>query len=428
MIARPRPGLYALTVDADIERAMRPAVAFVIALLLVGCTDRPIATAVRHAAAPLASTAAGTNPAAGQDRIPDDTTTPDLTPIMSRVEATFSPTLSQVAIPADAFSTASDAVHPDVACDAASLNGARCWATYTPYMSSDPTWENPSFLTDAADTTWRLPNGVTNPVIPWPGVGAYNSDPDQGFDPGTGRLVTFYRRVDASYNNIFITSTGDGQTWSQPKLAFRELNHNAVSPAVVIDARRNARVWYVQSGVGCSSPTTSVAMRTASPDSGQAFEDAVWSAPVTVQMSQPGFAIWHMDVIALPREAGYLALLASHPSTSDCASDDLWLAISPDGVRWRVFPVPILWRGMAEAKKLGIQTWYRSAMRYDPATDMLHIWPSAFTVNSRWNIYHAQANFTNLLRVLMAAAPADQPSADLHRASRVAAAVRARMP
>jgi hypothetical protein len=408
---------------------MRSPAAIAAAVLLVGCTDRPIATAVQRAVAPAAgAAAAAANPTPGLDRIPNDTTTPDLTPIMSRVEATFSPTLSQIAIPADAFSTASDAVHPDVVCDPASWNGARCWMTYTPYLNSNPTWENPSFLAASADTSWTLPPGVTNPVVPWPGVGAYNSDPDQGFDPGTGRLVTFYRRVDGTYNNILIMSTADGRTWSQPKLAFREVNHNAVSPAVVIDAQRNARVWYVQSGVGCTSSTTSVAMRTARPDSGQAFEDAAWSDPVGVRMSQPGFAIWHMDVIALPQASGYLAVLASHPTGSDCASDDLWLAISPDGIQWRVFAVPILWRGMAAAKKLGIQTWYRTAVRYDPATDILHIWPSALTVNNRWNIYHAQANLTGLLRTLMAATPADQPAADLHRASRVPNAVRARMP
>ncbi len=402
---------------------MRSAIAIVTVALLVGCTDRPMPTAVRVDAD------AGRGPARpGQDKIPNDTTTPDLTPVMSRVEAAFSPSLTQIAIPPDGFSAASDAVHPDVACGDSTWNGARCWITYTPYLNSDPTWENPSFLDAGSDTSWMLPTGVRNPVIGWPGVGAYNSDPDQAFDPGTGRLVTFYRRVDGVYNNILVTSSGDGRTWTEPKLAFRELNHNAVSPAVVFDAGRHAHMWYVKSGIGCTASTTSVRMRTASPDPGQAFEDAVWSPSVGVQMSQPGFAIWHMDVTALPRGAGFVALLASHPSTSDCASNDLWLAISPNGLKWRVFPVPILWRAMAAAKRLGIRTWYRGALRYDARNDMLHIWPSALDVNNRWNVYHAQANFSRLLRVLMAATAADQPSADLHTASRVPATIRTHMP
>jgi hypothetical protein len=275
---------------------------------------------------------------------------------------------------------------------------------------------------------WSAPAGVTNPVIPWPGGRDYNSDPDQVFDPATGRLVTFYRKVDGQYNNILMTSTADGRQWSRPTLVFREANHDAVSPSIVLDADHTARLWYVRSGVGCTSAQTSVRLRTARLAQAQALENANWSAPVDVQLAQPGFAIWHMDVAAIPEWGGYLALLASHAAGNDCASDDLWLAMSADGVRWQVFPVPVLWRRMAAAQRLGIRTWYRGTLRYDAASDSLHIWPSALTVNNRWVVYHTAVRFTDLVRLLLAATPADQPQAELRIPSRVPAAIRRRMP
>ena len=55
-------------------------------------------------------------------------------------------------------------------------------------------------------------------------------------------------------------------------------------------------------------------------------------------------AVWHLDVIDIP--GGYLALVAAFPKGTSCSASDLWLATSSDGIRWRTFAVPILWRGM----------------------------------------------------------------------------------
>ncbi len=410
---------------------MRSAPARYALVLLAACGEPSVPTATPRAPRAAVGDLAAPDslPSDHGPMLPTDTATPpDAHPVLTRLEALMFASLSNIAVPADAYSHEADAVHPDVACAPRPWNGARCWVAYTPYYGGNSMWENPSFLTERSDTSWALPSGVANPVIPWPGGLRYNSDPDQLFDPATGRLVTYYREVDQTYNNIFAISTADARHWTEPRLVFREVNHNAVSPTVALDAGRTARMWYVQSGSGCTSPQTHVAMRTAHPGAMQPLEEASWSDPITVRLAQPGFVVWHMDVIAMPEWGSYLALLASHAVGNDCASDDLWLAMSTDGVRWQVFPVPVLWRAMPSAQRLGIRTWYRGTLRYDAATDSLHLWPSALTLSNQWTIYHTAVKFTDLVRVLLAATPADQPHSALVAPSRVPAAIRARMP
>ena len=114
--------------------------------------------------------------------------------------------------------------------------------------------------------------------------------------------------------------------------------------------------------------------------------------------------VWHLDVIEIPR--GYLALIAAFPKGSVCSASDLWLATSTDGIRWKTFAVPLLWRGMSMVEGRALTTWYRGTMRYDAENDMLHLWPSALA-GARWGVYHLSARLTDLLAVLGSAQSSD---------------------
>jgi hypothetical protein len=325
--------------------------------------------------------------------------------IVEQIESLIRPKFSRVTLPADAFSLSSEAVHPDITCpNVAPWNGTRCWLMYTPYKNSDAAYENPAFLAAGSDTAWTTPAQVVNPVIGYPGSGQYNSDPDQAFDPATARLVQMYRVVD-SMNKIMIMSTANARQWSSPVVAFKERNHDAVSPALLIDKDRSAKVWYVRTGVeGCLARSSSVLMRTAHPENGVGFEQAEWSAPTAVDLAVPGAVVWHLDVIEVP--GGYLALIAAFPKGSVCSASDLWLATSPDGVQWRTFAMPLLWRGMSMVAGRSLTTWYRGTMRYDAENDVLHVWPSALAA-ARWGVYHVSARLGELLAVLGSAQAAD---------------------
>ena len=324
------------------------------------------------------------------------------------LEAMVTRRFSKVTLPPDAFSLSPDAVHPDIACPN-EWNGSRCWLLYTPYKNSDPSYENPAFLVAGDDTTWMTPPEVRNPIVTFPGSGQYNSDPDHAFDPLSGRLVQVYRVVTSTANNIMIMSTATARQWSQPVLAFSEPNHNAVSPSLIIEPDRTGKMWYVRSGVaGCQSRASTVQLRTAQLTLSDYFENAKWSEPTAVNMSIPGYVVWHIDIDELPR-GGYLAFIAAFPVGTSCANSDLWLATSANGVTWRNFAIPLLWRGMTVATDRSISTWYRGTIRYDAEADTLHLWPSALS-GRNWSVYHVALPLRETLQLLAMAQPSDMRS------------------
>ena len=362
---------------------------------LAACTDSKAPTSPTRFSA---DAARPDEPSAPRQRI-------DTRPIAEQIESLIRPRFGRVTLPADGFSLSTEAVHPDITCPSTQpWNGTRCWLLYTPYRNSDPSYENPAFLAADSDTAWTTPAQVLNPLIGFPGQGQYNSDPDQAFDPATGRLVQMYRLVDST-NKIMIMSTANARQWTAPIVAFKERNHDAVSPALIIDNERNAKVWYVRTGTeGCLARSSTVLMRTSHPAGTVRFEQADWSAAKPVDLSVPGGVVWHLDVIEAP--GGYIALVAAFPKGSVCSASDLWLATSSDGIRWRTFAVPLLWRGMSMVAGRSLTTWYRGTMRYDAERDMLHLWPSAFA-GARWGVYHLAARLDDLVAVLGAAQPAD---------------------
>jgi hypothetical protein len=370
------------------------------AAALVGCSD------VSHTAEPHPSrtsdAAIDGHPAPQRPTVSFDSRT-----VTQRIEALFARRLVQVSIPSDDFSQASDAVHPDMACPPTNWMGARCWLLYTPYKNSNPLFENPAFLLASDDTTWNTPPQVRNPLIPYPGPSGYNSDPDHAFDPATRRMVQVYRVVADSFNKIMVMSTADARRWTTPHVAFIEKNHDAVSPSLIIEPDGKAKLWYVRAGTrGCDATTSSVQLRTAAPtDSG--YERAEWSAPTAADINLPGYVVWHLDVLELGRGEGYVAMIAAYPRGWNCANSDIWLASSPDGVKWETYAVPVLWRTMAAAKERLISTWYRGTMRYDAATDTLDLWPSAMAKTS-WNVYHLSVKLSDALVLLRQAQPADR--------------------
>ncbi|HEY4218316.1 MAG TPA: hypothetical protein VGM67_14340 [Gemmatimonadaceae bacterium] len=378
---------------------MRLYVRALCAVALAGCSDVKLPTASKPQQA-------ANTPAAPTPR-PPDPQPPAVPPsVADRLDSMFVHRMEQVAIPADDFSEASDAVHPDMACPPASWNGARCWLMYTPYKNSDPALENPALLFATSDTTWSTPDGIRNPIIPHPNLG-YNSDPDHAFDPVTGRMIQIYRVVSDTFNTIMIMSTANAKHWTKPVVAFQERAHDAVSPALIIEPDRTAKIWYVRSGTaGCTALSSTIQLRTAVPDSTSGYEQSTWSAPVATDLAIPNYVPWHLDVVELAPGAGYVALIAAFPRGASCGTSDLWLATSPDGLHWQPYAMPIMWRTMATATTRSLVTWYRGTMRYDAQTDSLDIWPSAMSKTS-WNVYHARFALSDMVTMLKSVKPGD---------------------
>lgn len=297
------------------------------------------------------------------------------------------------------YDSTGENVHPDILRFAAPWHGWRCWMLFTPYKGSNVSLENPSVVASDDCLAWQVPDGVRNPFVQPPAL-AYNSDPDHALDPGLGEVVSLHRVVTDRMNRIFISTTADGRVRTRPQLAFEESNHHAVSPALVISADRVGRIWYVDAGGGCNYGWSQVKLRTAHPTAGQSLRDATWSSPENVDLYQPGYVVWHLDVLQLPGSQGYLALYAAYPSTGPgvrCSNDDDFLAWSPDGRKWHTFHAPILWRGM---EGLGLASLYRGSLGYDPDRNLLHVWFSGLDTELSWWSYYVGFDYAKLRRAL----------------------------
>ncbi len=286
-------------------------------------------------------------------------------------------------------------VHPDVpSLAAAGITGEQL-LVLTPYPYGDETKENPSVFGSTDPLGWHPVKGVRNPVaVPRAG---YLSDPDLVFDPATGRYDLYYRRVDEE-NEIFRAESVDGVTWSPPVRVAHGPNHEIVSPAVVRRGDGDWFMWSVNAGRGCAAPATRVELRR-SPDG------IAWSSPQPVQLDQPGYSAWHIDVQWIPARAEFWAVYnVKTPGT--CATTALYLATSVDGVHWQTHPAPVLAAGASRAFEDIV---YRSTFAYDPSSDVITLWYSGarYTAGEYvWSAAVQQRTRTELFASIAQALPA----------------------
>ena len=106
-------------------------------------------------------------------------------------------------------------VHPDVV-DAgeAGWNGYRYWMAMTPYPGTNNDYENPSVVASNDKTTWVVPDGLTNPVVPFPGGSDFNNDPDLVLVDDTMYLFYQISTNNSSDTEIYYRTSTDGVTWS----------------------------------------------------------------------------------------------------------------------------------------------------------------------------------------------------------------------
>lgn len=304
--------------------------------------------------------------------------------------------LSELTIPT--FDGSGQAVHPDVVRFSRPWNGWEYWMAYTPYPGSNEAMENPSLAVSHDGVKWEMPAGFPNPVIPQPAKG-YNSDPDLTYDAAADRLVMIYREVSNGQNVIKAISTGDGRSWTLPRTTFRRRNHGIVSPTVVAKPGAAPTVWYVDAGTRrCRERVTRV-MRQRGPGMDAlepARAESGWEPPVRVQLQQPGFSVWHLDVIWVPTRNEYWAIYPANRSYS-CFGRELFFARSADGINWTTYRAPVFKRSDAEWVRGSL---YRGSLLYDASRDAIRIYLSASAPGSVWKIGYVEYRFAEFLQAL----------------------------
>jgi hypothetical protein len=261
-------------------------------------------------------------------------------------------------------------VHPDMA-RTPTFQHSSLWLAITPYPSGNASFENPSVFQSDDPLAWSVPVGLTNPIAK-PSSG-YFSDPDIVLSEDRKELWVYFREVTGIQNIIRLANSADGVHWSSPTQVIAVPSHELVSPAVVRGAPHAPwQMWSVNSGPkGCRAPATSVERRTSQ-------DGRLWSGPQPVDLQQPGFNVWHIEVQWLPSRGEYWALYNVYAPGSNCVTPALYLATSSDGISWTTFPSPVLSHGVID--EFG-DVVYRSTFDYDADFGAVTFWFSGSKYN-----------------------------------------------
>jgi hypothetical protein len=266
-------------------------------------------------------------------------------------------------------------VHPDYAASPVGT-GAPHHLAITPYPFGDAHLENPSLFGGGSLDHWHLTTGSPNPVVR-PTLG-YLSDPDLVYLSETHELWLYYRQVTTD-NIVQLVRSTDGVTWSAPAELVRVPNHGLISPTVV---RRSADEWWMWSvnggPTGCGATTTSVELRRSS-------DGLHWGTPTTVDLAQPGYWAWHIDVQWIPSRDEFWAVYNGKTSGS-CTTPAVFLATSHDGVTWQALPQPVLAKGTVSQFEDIV---YRTTFAYEPLTDAITFWYSGARYDGRQYVWSA---------------------------------------
>jgi hypothetical protein len=300
----------------------------------------------------------------------------------------LSGSMANAAIPlvTPTFDGSGQGMHPGVIEFAAPWHGYKYWMSITPYPGNDFHVEDPSVLASTDGLSWQPPLGLINPLATSAGV--HTMDPDLFYDSASDQIWLYY--LDAALDGIHLwrRTSADGVTWSAGQHMLRLPTYQIISPAVEKTSTGYA-LWTVNTGtLGCSAPQTTVELRTST-------DGVSWSAPQTVNLIQPGYQVWHMDVTFVPSKNEYWAVYAAYAQRS-CGTTSLFLARSSDGINWTTYANPLLNAGTTwDAGQI-----YRSTIIYEASTDTLRLWYSARDGNHVWHTGYSEAPYATLLQFL----------------------------
>jgi hypothetical protein len=278
-------------------------------------------------------------------------------------------------LPISTYDGSGQVVHPDYA---ASPEGpaAPVHLAITPYPFGNAAWENPSLFVGGSMDRWQLAAGARNPVAR-PILG-YLSDPDLVYLPETRELWLYYRQV-TTHNIVQLIRSADGVIWSAPAELVRVPNHGLISPSVVRRSPNDWWMWSVDAGTdGCGAAATSVELR-------RSTDGVQWADPVTVDLVQPGYSPWHIDVQWIPSRHEFWAVY-NGKTPGSCTTPAVFLATSPDGVTWRAQEWPVLAKGRVPQFDDIV---YRTTFDYDPVTDAITFWYSGARYNGTQYVWSA---------------------------------------
>ncbi|HUD21200.1 MAG TPA: hypothetical protein VMQ44_04010 [Candidatus Saccharimonadales bacterium] len=221
--------------------------------------------------------------------------------------------------------------HPSVVYIPGGLSGYRYWMAMTPLPGAVSTYENPCIVASNDGNTWVVPAGVTNPLVPSPINGTYNSDVDLIWDGSL--LWIFYRWADTQNKIRYLTSP-DGINWTAP-VTVLTLGQTQVSPCVA----RTKTGWamWINDASSADQSGYVIKMWTASALSGP--WTLTGSTNIATANTPNSWAPWHQSVMQYGDN--YLMMVYATQGATE-AQRGLFLCASKDGLTWTLPPRPML--------------------------------------------------------------------------------------
>jgi hypothetical protein len=261
------------------------------------------------------------------------------------------------------------AVEPTVLFFPSGWRGHHYWMAMSPYPKGNASYENPSILVSEDGLSWSVPQGLQNPLVT-PDRGAL-ADGTVVYDDASDELWVYYLdelRDGASPWQLLRRMTSmDGVHWWPWTQLLAGQPYPLESPAVVKKGDEFL-MWTVDIGAkGCSTASSHVLERSS-------VDGIHWTGPAVVDITIPGYVVWHLNVTQVGRTGRLLAAVTAFREGLSCNHTKLFLAYT-DGERWVTVTEPILSPGKFPA-------WddmciYRSSLLYDEERSRLRAWYSA---------------------------------------------------
>jgi hypothetical protein len=262
--------------------------------------------------------------------------------------------------------------------------GHRYWMAVSPYPGANDQLENPSILVSYDGLTWRVPEGLENPLA-LPPQGGHLDDATIVYDDTSDELWLYYlqdlKTDGVNQETILRIRSRDGVHWGSKEVVLTHPDYPFVSPTVV---KHDGvfTMWTVEATAqGCFSARTIITERTST-------DGAAWSSPREVSTGLDAVP-WHLNTIAAPTvPGGFLSVVSAYPHGATCQSTELYLSAGTP-TSWRSSQKPLLGHGAGgrwDASEI-----YRSSLLYEADSSLLRVWYSARPSSSQeWHVGYAQ--------------------------------------
>jgi hypothetical protein len=247
----------------------------------------------------------------------------------------------------------------------------------TPLTHGDEGKENPSILASNDGSSWEVPPGLTNPLVPPPSGGGYNADTDLVYNDETNELWVYFFRYWQSAGQVKLTlmKSSDGVNWTAPEylITWPPYPNDELSFAIVkqgADWHYWAEQYYAPYSIVYRHST----------------DGENWSDPTNVTFSPaPKVIPWHLDVIYVSAKSEYWMMFVPGGQ-----GGGLFLAKSKDRLNWTSSADEILYPSVYEWDNYAL---YRTTFLYDSPRQLLQVWYSALDTSYAWHIGYTETNY-----------------------------------